>query len=73
MRTSFVTIPVALLMMSGLNGQLTAQAPVTAALIGPAVLDDWGNRFTTLGASVPRTPYGRKSVPPSHSWRCSMR
>jgi hypothetical protein len=24
-----------------------------AALTGPAVLDDWGNRFTSLGASVP--------------------
>jgi PAP2 superfamily protein len=52
MRTSFVTIPVALLMLSGPNGQVTAQAPVTAALTGPAVLDEWGNRFTTLGASV---------------------
>src|SRR5690242_4839146 len=24
-----------------------------SALTGPAVLDDWGNRFTSLGASVP--------------------
>ena len=55
MRTSFVTIPVALLMIGGLNGQITARAPVAAAtaLTGPAVLDDWGNRFTTLGASIP--------------------
>jgi hypothetical protein len=54
-RPLFFTIPVALLMMSGLNRQLTAQAPVTAVstLTGPAVLDDWGNRFTSLGASVP--------------------
>jgi len=55
MRTSFVTIPVALLMIGGLNGQITARAPVAAAaaVAGPAVLDDWGNRFTTLGASIP--------------------
>jgi hypothetical protein len=53
MRTSLVTIPVALLMMSSPHGQLRAQAPVTAALTGPAVLDDWGNRFTMLGASLP--------------------
>jgi len=28
-------------------------ADVPAGLTGPAVLDDWGNRFTSLGASVP--------------------
>ena len=28
-------------------------AGVPAGLTGPAVLDDWGNRFTSLGASVP--------------------
>src|SRR6476659_333594 len=28
--------------------------PVT--LTGPALLDDWGNRFTALGASVPENP-----------------
>lgn len=43
----------ALLISSGFNGHLAAQAPVTVALTGPAVLDDWGNRFTSLGASVP--------------------
>jgi len=34
---------------------LSDQSPVTlvSALSGPAVLDDWGNRFTSLGASVP--------------------
>jgi hypothetical protein len=48
-RTLFI---VALLMTCSPNRQLTAQAPV-AALTGPAVLDDWGNRFTSLGASVP--------------------
>ena len=51
-RTLFIGIPVALLMTSEPNGQVTAQAPV-ATLTGPAVLDDWGNRFTSLGASVP--------------------
>jgi hypothetical protein len=54
-RTLFVSIAVALLMTSCPNGQLTAQAPVTTVSTptGPAVLDDWGNRFTSLGASVP--------------------
>ena len=28
-------------------------ADVPAVLTGPAVLDDWGNRFTSLGASIP--------------------
>src|SRR5881296_2579594 len=54
-RTLFLGILVALVMTSAPKGQLTAQAPVTtvSALTGPAVLDDWGNRFTSLGASVP--------------------
>ena len=52
-RTLFFGIPVALLMTCGPNRQLTAQAPAVSALTGPAVLDDWGNRFTSLGASVP--------------------
>jgi hypothetical protein len=51
-RTFFVGIPVALLMTCGPGSHVTAQAPV-AAPAGPAVLDDWGNRFTSLGASVP--------------------
>src|SRR5262245_30153606 len=57
-RTLFFGILVALLMTSAPNGQVTAQAPVTtgSALTGPAVLDDWGNRFTSLGASVPENP-----------------
>jgi hypothetical protein len=50
-RTLFIGIPVALLMTGEPNGQVTAQPPVTT-LTGPAVLDDWGNRFTSLGASV---------------------
>ena len=40
-------------MASGPNGQLTAQAPAVTPLTGPALLDDWGNRFTSLGTSVP--------------------
>jgi hypothetical protein len=51
-RTLFIGIPVGLLMTCGPNRQLTAQAPA-ATLTGSAVLDDWGNRFTSLGASVP--------------------
>jgi hypothetical protein len=51
-RPSFLAILVALLTTSGRTAPLTAQTPL-APLIGPAVLDDWGNRFTSLGASVP--------------------
>jgi len=42
-------------MTSGPKSQLSGSAPVTpgSALTGPAVLDDWANRFTSLGASVP--------------------
>ncbi len=55
---SFPAIAIAAIlfaMTSGPNGQLSYQAPITpvSALSGPAVLDDWGNRFTSLGASVP--------------------
>jgi hypothetical protein len=54
---SFPAIAIAAIlfaMPSGPNGQLSDQAPVTAvsALSGPAVLDDWGNRFTSLGTAV---------------------
>jgi hypothetical protein len=52
-QTVFIGISVALLMTSGPHRPLTAQAPAVSALTGPAVLDDWGNRFTSLGASVP--------------------
>src|SRR6476646_2889171 len=57
-RTQSCSILVAVLITSGRDGQLTAQAPVNSgtALTGPAVLDDWGNRFTSLGASVPENP-----------------
>jgi hypothetical protein len=55
-RPLFIGIPVALLMTSGPNGDLTAQAPVVSALTGSAVLDDWGNRFRSLGTSVPENP-----------------
>src|SRR6185436_3756655 len=46
-RRPFFTLSLALLITSGFSGQLFAQGPATA------VLDDWGNRFTSLGASVP--------------------
>src|SRR6266480_3500023 len=53
-QTLFFGILIALLMASGFHGQLTAQAQVPiAALTGPAVLDEWGNRFASLGASIP--------------------
>jgi hypothetical protein len=51
-RTLFFGILIALLATSNPKEQLTAQAPVVI-LTGPAVLDDWGNRFASLGASVP--------------------
>jgi PAP2 superfamily len=51
--TLFVGILVALLTTSGPYRPLTAQAPAVSVLTGSAVLDDWGNRFTSLGASVP--------------------
>src|SRR2546430_8109315 len=34
-------------------GARAAADTLPATLSGPAVLDDWGNRFTSLGASVP--------------------
>jgi len=46
-RRPFFTLSLALLITSGFSGQLFAQGPATA------VLDDWGNRFTSLGASLP--------------------
>src|SRR5947208_4858674 len=55
-RTRFFGILVAMLMTSGLNWQLTARAPVVSAVSGSTVLDEWGNRFTSLGASVPENP-----------------
>ena len=53
-RTVSFSILVTLLTTTGPSGRLTAQPPITTvnALAGPAVLDDWGNRFTLLGASV---------------------
>src|SRR5207244_13378706 len=37
-------------------GARAAADAVPATLTGPALLDDWGNRFTSLGASVPENP-----------------
>jgi hypothetical protein len=52
-RALFIGIPVALLMTCGPNRLLIAQAPAVSPLTGSAVLDYWGNLFTSLGASVP--------------------
>ena len=54
---SFPAIAIAAIvfvMTGGPNGQVSNQAPVTpvSAPSGPAVLDDWGNRFTSLGTAV---------------------
>jgi hypothetical protein len=53
-RRSFVLI-VACLFVIALSAarETKAVAAPPAGLTGPAVLDDWGNRFTSLGASVP--------------------
>jgi hypothetical protein len=51
-RPSFFAMLVALLTTSSPTAPLTAQTTLPP-LIGAAVLDDWGNRFTSLGASVP--------------------
>ena len=45
-RTILFGILVGPLITTGPNGQLTAQA--VSPLTGPAVLDDWGNRFFTM-------------------------
>jgi PAP2 superfamily len=37
-------------------GAKAAADTVPGTLAGPALLDDWGNRFTSLGASVPENP-----------------
>jgi PAP2 superfamily len=51
-RTLFTGISVAWLTTCSPHGRLVAQGPVTP-LTGSALLDDWGNRFTSLGTSVP--------------------
>lgn len=42
------------------------------SLAGPAVLDEWGTRFISLGASVPENALRTQIRTPSHNWRCSM-
>jgi hypothetical protein len=37
-------------------GARAAADTLPATLTGPALLDDWGNRFTSLGVSVPENP-----------------
>jgi hypothetical protein len=51
-RTLFIGIPLAVLMASGPTRHLTAQAPAGNVSTGAAILDEWGNRFTVLGASI---------------------
>jgi hypothetical protein len=51
-QTLLFSILVALLTTSSPKEHLSAQASV-ATLTGPAVLDDWGNRFRSLGTMVP--------------------
>src|SRR5215475_2422171 len=46
----FLGIFVEMLITTGPNGLLTAQA--LGPLTGPEALDDWGNRFTSLGTAV---------------------
>jgi hypothetical protein len=56
---SAITIVVILFAMtSGPNSQLRGNAPVTPVntLAASAVLDDWGNRFTSLGIAVGENP-----------------
>jgi hypothetical protein len=57
-RRHFAGTFVALLMTGSPHTQLSAHMAVTAGggLTGAAVLDDWGNRFTSLGAAVPENP-----------------
>lgn len=42
-----------LITMSPSRAPKAVAANLPAGLTGPAVLDDWGNRFTALGASIP--------------------
>jgi hypothetical protein len=51
-RTRLLGVLVALLTTSSSGGHFTAQPSVVSGLTASAVLDDWGNRFTSLGASV---------------------
>ena len=45
-------------MTSGPNGQLSSKAAVkpVSTLAGPAVLNDWGNRFSSFGTAVGENP-----------------
>jgi hypothetical protein len=47
-------VAILIAMTSGPNAQMSGQPPITpvSALTGPAVLNDWGNRFTSLGTAV---------------------
>jgi hypothetical protein len=52
-RTFFFGMLIALLIANDPEGHITAQAPGVSVQTGPAVLDDWGDRFRLLGTLVP--------------------
>jgi hypothetical protein len=45
-----------LIALSPARAPKAVAAGVPSAVTGPAVLDEWGNRFTALGGSVPENP-----------------
>jgi hypothetical protein len=54
-RSAYVSIGACLFLiaLSPARAPKVAAVSLPAALTGPAVLDEWGNRFSALGASVP--------------------
>ena len=52
--TFLITLAIVAMLSSPMGKAAPGGSP--AGLTGPAVLDDWGNRFTSLGASVPENP-----------------
>jgi len=54
-RNTYVLVVACLFLIASSAGRApeAATAGLSSGLTGPAVLDDWGNRFTLLGASVP--------------------
>src|SRR5262245_48850131 len=49
---AFVIVGILFVLTFGPKGQMSGQASSVPALTGSALLDDWGNRFRSLGASV---------------------
>jgi len=52
--TFLITLAIVAMMTSPMRKAAAGESP--AGLTGSAVLDEWGNRFTSLGASVPENP-----------------